>query len=378
MKYINKLTTILVMMTLIGCKDSKKEIPTDTVLKINSIVNLSNEQLKNAVIETGVLEKRKISTILRVNGKIDVPPQNMISISVPFGGYLKSTHLLPGMHIHKGEILATIEDQQYVQFQQDYLLAKSKVKYLQAEYIRQKELNQTKAVSDKAFQQAESDYNSQKIIIKSFYEKLKLMQLDPDKLDEGSITRSINIYSPIEGVVSKVNANIGKYIPATDVLFELINPSDIHLNFTVFEKDIDKLYVGQKVVAFNNHKANEKYICEILLISSDLKPDRTAEVHCHFEEYNKTLLPGMYMNAEIALQSENALSLPDDAILLFENEKYIFIEKDKNNYELTKVVVGASQDGFTIIESPKNIENKKIVVKGAYTLLMKMKNVSEE
>lgn len=170
----------------------------------------------------------------------------MISISVPFGGYLKSTHLLPGMHIHKGEILATIEDQQYVQFQQDYLLAKSKVKYLQAEYIRQKELNQTKAVSDKAFQQAESDYNSQKIIIKSFYEKLKLMQLDPDKLDEGSITRSINIYSPIEGVVSKVNANIGKYIPATDVLFELINPSDIHLNFTVFEKDIDKLYVGQK------------------------------------------------------------------------------------------------------------------------------------
>jgi cobalt-zinc-cadmium efflux system membrane fusion protein len=297
---------------------------------------------------------------------------------VPFGGYLKSTHLLPGMHIHKGEILATIEDQQYVQFQQDYLLAKSKVKYLQAEYIRQKELNQTKAVSDKAFQQAESDYNSQKIIIKSFYEKLKLMQLDPDKLDEGSITRSINIYSPIEGVVSKVNANIGKYIPATDVLFELINPSDIHLNFTVFEKDIDKLYVGQKVVAFNNHKANEKYICEILLISSDLKPDRTAEVHCHFEEYNKTLLPGMYMNAEIALQSENALSLPDEAILLFENEKYIFIEKDKNNYELTKVVVGASQDGFTIIESPKNIDNKKIVVKGAYTLLMKMKNVSEE
>jgi cobalt-zinc-cadmium efflux system membrane fusion protein len=64
--------------------------------------------------------------------------------------------------------------------------------------------------------------------------------------------------------------------------------------------------------------------------------------------------------------------------LLFENEKYIFIEKDKNNYELTKVVVGASQDGFTIIESPKNIDNKKIVVKGAYTLLMKMKNVSEE
>lgn len=109
-----------------------------------------------------------------------------------------------------------------------------------------------------------------------------------------------------------------------------------------------------------------------------MKPDRTAEVHCHFEEYNKTLLPGMYMNAEIALDTENALSLPDEAIVLFDNEKYIFIEKDKNNYEFTKVVVGASQDGYTIIESAANLSDKRIVTKGAYTLLMKMKNVSDE
>jgi cobalt-zinc-cadmium efflux system membrane fusion protein len=60
-----------------------------------------------------------------VNGKIDVPPQNMVSISVPLGGYLKSTKLLEGMHISKGEVIAIMEDQQYIQLQQDYLTAKA-------------------------------------------------------------------------------------------------------------------------------------------------------------------------------------------------------------------------------------------------------------
>lgn len=46
MKYINKLATIIVLLTFIGCKDSKPENTTETVLMNNSIVSLSNEQLK--------------------------------------------------------------------------------------------------------------------------------------------------------------------------------------------------------------------------------------------------------------------------------------------------------------------------------------------
>lgn len=42
--------------------------------------------------------------------------------------------------------------------------------------------------------------------------------------------------------------NIGKYVAPTDVLFELVNPDDIHLALTVFEKDFDKLFIGQKLL----------------------------------------------------------------------------------------------------------------------------------
>ena len=71
--------------------------------------------------------RKEISSILKLNGIVDVPPQNMVSISVPLGGYLRSTSLLPGMHVRKGDVIAVMEDQQYIQLQQDYLTAKAKI-----------------------------------------------------------------------------------------------------------------------------------------------------------------------------------------------------------------------------------------------------------
>jgi len=62
------------------------------------------------------------------------------------------------------------------------------------------------------------------------------------------------VYSPINGFVSTVNVNIGKYVTASDVLFELVNPTDIHLALTVYEKDLNRLFIGQKLAAYSNNQ----------------------------------------------------------------------------------------------------------------------------
>ena len=283
-----------IVLLLASCGNSKTEEKKSVSQTNENIVTLTDAQLKNAGIQTSKLEQKSISSVLKVNGKIDVPPQNMVSISVPLGGYLKSTKLLPGMHISRGEVLAVMEDQQYIQLQQDYLTAKAQFSFDESEYNRQKELNQSKATSDKVFEQAKATYQSQNILIKSLEEKLKLISVNPNKIGINNISRSINIYSPINGFVSAVNVNIGKYVNPADVLFELVNPTDIHLALTIFEKDLDKLFIGQKLVAYTNSQPDKKYSCEIILISKNLSDESSAQVHCHFEQYNKTLLPGMF------------------------------------------------------------------------------------
>lgn len=365
--------------TLTACNNKTAENKTEVIAAENS-VELTDAQLKNSKIESGKIEQKAISSLLKVNGKIDVPPQNMVSVSVPLGGYLKSTKLLEGMHISKGEVIAVMEDQQYIQLQQDYLTAKVYFSSLEKEFQRQKELNESKASSDKVFENAQAEFLSQKVLIKSLSEKLKLISINPDNLNENTISRSINIYSPIDGFVSTVKMNIGKYANPTDVLFELVNPADIHLAMTVFEKDLDKLFIGQKIVAYNNNQPDKKYNCKIILIGKEISPERAVSVHCHFEKYDKSLIPGMYMNAEVEVATNKAFVIPNDGLVRFEGKEYVFTQTENKKYQMQEVTTQNTENGFTQITFTDNTDMtyKIFITKGAYTLLMKMKNTEEE
>lgn len=365
------------LLVACGRKKTTEESTQKATAIESDIATLTDAQLALAKIELGEVERKNISTVVKLNGKIDVPPQNLISVSMPLGGYLKSTKLLPGMHINKGELIAIMEDQQYIQLQQDYLTTKNKLEFAKAEYIRQKELNVSKATSDKLFQQTEMEYKSLLITLSALGEKLKLVNISTKNLTENTISNHVKLYSQISGFVSKVNVNIGKYINPTDVLFELINPSDFHLNLKVFEKDIDKLAIGQKLIAYSNNFPDKKYVCEIILISRDISEERAVEVHCHFEKYDKTLLPGMYMNADVEVKSTNASSIPEDAVVNFEGSNYVFVAKDKNHFQLLKVETGTKENGFIELKNSSAFTDKQLVIKGAYTLLMKLKNKSE-
>jgi membrane fusion protein, heavy metal efflux system len=362
---------------LMGCSNSKSA-DSDTPATANAnMITLNKAQISNAGIELGKISLQSMPGILKVNGKIDVPPQNMVSISVPLGGYLKTTSLLPGMHVRKGEVIAVMEDQQYIQLQQDYLTAKAKIGYLENEFKRQQSLNETKASSDKALQQAEAEYQSHKLLIAALAEKLKLVGINIERLNENTISRSINVYSPINGFVSAVKVNIGKYVSPTEVLFELINPSDIHLALKVFEKDISKLFIGQQLKSFTNNDPDKKHPCEIILIGMDISADRSVDVHCHFEDYDKSLIPGTYMNAEIEVKNNKAWVLPEEAVVSFSNKQYIFISKSYSEFIMTEVSTGVIQGGLVEVLNGEAFSQMNIVKKGAYSLLMSAKNKSE-
>lgn len=372
---------VLISIFFIACNSStKQQEQTKAVLpdSTGNVVVLTDAQMQAAQLQADTLQQQQLSSIIKVNGSIDVPPQNIVSVSVPLGGYLKSTQLLPGMHVSKGEAIAVMEDLQYIQMQQEYLNTKSQLVYDEADYNRQKELNKSKAASDKSFQQAQLKYNSSRTSLNALAQKLKLINIHPEQLNADNISKTINVYSPINGFVSKVDVNIGKYVNPPDVLFELVNPDDIHLNLKVFEKDVNKLKIGQHLTAYTNNDTGRRYDCEIILISKDISSDRTVEVHCHFKNFDKNLLPGMYMNADIEENNVKVFAAPEDAVVNFEAKNYLFVITGNNKFEMVPVTTGISEKGFVEIKNASPLKGKQIVTKGAYTLLMKLKNTGEE
>lgn len=376
--YCNLLIASSLLLAFSSCTHTQISEEKEVVTPQSDVVTLTEAQYKNAGIEIGKIEMKNVYSVLKLNGKVDVPPQNIVSVSVPLGGYLTSTKLLPGMHVVKGEIIAVMEDPQYIQLQQDYLSAKAQFVFLESEYLRQQELNESKAASDKVFEQAKASYQTQNILVKSLEQKLHLIGVNPNKLTANTIRKNIFIYAPINGFVSSVNVNIGKYVLPSDVLFELINPDDIHLALNVFDKDVNKLAIGQKVLAYTNNNPGRKYECKIILINKNLRDDNATQVHCHFKDFDKELLPGMFMNAVIELSGGNTSVLPDDAIVRFGNKNYVFIEKGNRTFEMLEVQIGNAENGFTEVVDADKFFTAKIVVKGAYPLLMVLKNTDEE
>jgi cobalt-zinc-cadmium efflux system membrane fusion protein len=379
----NQLVILLCCVFLFACTATKKdkEITTDNKTSVTEnvvadIVVLSPAQLKSANIISGIIEKREMHKIIKVSGVIDVPPSNIVSISIPLGGYLKKTSLIPGTLVKKGAVLATLEDPSYIQLQEDYLTSKSKLTYLEADFNRQKTLSETKATSDKLFQLAKSEYESQKYMVKALSEKLKLIGLNPLTLNENNISRAVDFYAPISGYVTKVNVNIGKYVSPTDVLFEIVDPSDLHLRLTVFENDASNLKIGNNVTYYINNNINEKHKATIIVFTPNINENRSTDVHCHLASTVKNLYPGTFANAEIELNNAKVNAIPEEAIVKWENKPHVFLKVANDSYKLVPVATGLVTNGFIEIITP--LGSQEVVTKNAYTLMMKLKNSAEE
>ena len=376
-----KLIFLASSILLLACNGNKNESAAASSNELESdkliaeVVTLTAAQLKTANLGFGTAQLMSMHKILKVNGAIDVPPSNIVSISIPMGGYLKKTSLIPGMFVKKGNLLAVLEDPSYIELQQDYLTAKSKLVYLEADFNRQRDLNATKSTSDKIFQLARSDYESQKYLTKSLSEKLKLLGLDPLALNENNISRAINFNAPINGYVTKVNVNIGKYVTPTDILFEIIDPSDLHLRLIVYENDATNLKVGNKVSFYTNNDIRKKYLAKVAVINPNINEDKTTEVHCHLVNESVRLYPGTSANAEIELNDAKVNAVPEQAIVKWQNKPFVFIKMEGNSFKMVPVEMGVSTNGY--VEIKNDLGKQAIVTTNAYTLLMQLKNSAD-
>ncbi len=377
---MNKIIYVFFAILLISCSSKKPEVKTDAIIKESSVLVLTDAQLKQAELVVGSPLFKTLHETIQVNGLVDVPPQNMVSVSFPLGGYLKKTQLLPGMNVKKGEVIGIMEDQSYVQLQQEYLIGKVKMDFLVTDLQRQKELSDAEATSKKNYQQVLSDYKTYQVMIKSLDEKLRIIGIDPTQLTVATISRSVLLRAPIDGFVTKVNVNIGKYVNPSDVLFEIVNPDDIHAALSVFEKDIPSIKKGMLGTVSLANNPQKKYEVEVLLVSKNINESRTGLIHCHFKNANHELLPGMFLNGSFYLPASPTKILPEESLVRFEGKIYVFVERDAHHFEMVEVQTGIKQEGMiTVKESDKlDLTKDKVVTKNAYRLLGMLKNKPTE
>jgi membrane fusion protein, heavy metal efflux system len=407
MKALQKFSYIFFFLTLFmnaSCKNEepKQEASEEHHEEDETSVELTSNQSKTAGIELGKVEQKQISGTIKVNGVLDVPPQQLVSISAPMGGFLKSTDMLQGSRVKKGQRVATIENLDFIQIQQDYLEAKSQFEFASADYQRQQELAKENVNSQKTLQQSKTNYQTSHAKYNGLKEKLKVLNLNVSTVENGDLKSTINLFSPIDGYVTEVNVNIGKFVNQADVLFEIVDTEHLHAELIIFEKDVPKLKIGQKV-RFTLANETKERLATVYLIGREISQDRTIRIHCHIDDEDKELLPGMYLMAVVETGGAQVPAIPNEAVIDYQGKKYVFVvsegeahadehegeerndevkeekHEEGTHFKMVEIETGHSELGYTQITIPESFnDDTQIVVKGAYSLLSKLKNSEEE
>jgi cobalt-zinc-cadmium efflux system membrane fusion protein len=377
----------LIFVFCISCSEKKPaNNENKTEILPDDIVEMRYDQIKMAGIDTGSIGLRSISGTLKASGKVSVAPGSFATVCAPLGGFVKNTNLLPGDKVSRGQALALIENQEFVDIQEDFLEAKSRMEYAEAEYKRHSDLYKEDVYSEQNLQQVTADYKSIKAHVTALEQKLALIGIDQAGLDEDNIKSSVLLLSPITGYVKNVNVNIGKSISPTDILFEIVNTDNLFLELSLFEKDAGKISAGQQITFFINNET-EEHAAVITQTGRSVDADKSYKVYASVTKGCKNIMPGMYVNATIETSASKVHALPSDAVVSFDDKDYIFIfdrnKEEKGNafteYRIIEVHKGMTAGGYTEIILPDDFDfkNARVVVRGAYNLLSAKKNAGE-
>jgi len=380
------LSLIISLNSCINADSKAALVATEVEVLPENIVELRDDQIKLAGIQTGSVEMRSVSNTIKVNGVVSVAPQNQATVCMPLGGFIKSTTLLPGNAVNKGQTLAVIQNQDFVDIQQNYLEAKNKLVFAEAEFKRHSDLYKSDVYSEQNLQQVTVEFKNLKAQVKSLEQKLQLIGINADELSEDNISSTVNLASPIKGFLKSVNVNIGKYVSPTDVLFEIVNSEKLFLELTLFEKDADKVAAGQKIRFYISNET-EEHEAKITQTGKSVSDDKTFNVYASVTSPCNNLLPGMYVNALIEESDLKVTALPAEAVVSFDDKDYIFVyELEKmeegnamTEYKIYQVKKGVTSSGYTEITLPEgfDVDAAKVVIKGAYNLLSAKKNAGE-
>lgn len=377
---------VLAMLTACGGEEVTSKNQEEHHDETSESVELTQAQYESAEIALGYVEKRSISGVIAANGLLDVPPQSKVSISAPMAGFVKSTQLLPGSKVSKGQVVAVMENQEYVLLQQEYLENYGQLEFLKSDYERQKELSKENVNAKKSLDQAKANYLTAKGRLEGLTSRLELLNINVNKLQNGKIQNTINLYAPISGYVTKVNTNIGAFVNPTDVIIEIVNTSELHVELTIYEKDIPSIKEGQRVLFTLSNETTQRE-ARVKLIGRQISNERSIQVHCDLVKNDKELIPGMYLKAIVETDNAMLTAVPESALVYFEGKSYVFFKEEVKHgsqektihFEMIEVNAGKSEAGFVAITLPSGFDvRKELVVKGAYSLLAKMKNSEEE
>lgn len=399
---INIIAIIFLSLFLVSCgkkentEGTKEKTEIHTENENSGLAELTQDQMNAVGVALGQIEMKELTATIKANGALSVPNNNKANATSLYGGAIKTLNVQVGDYVRKGRVIATIANPEFIQLQEDYLTAASRITFAEQEYRRQRELFDNDAGAKKNLQNAEAELKTLRTRQASLRRQIQMMGISPGSVSNKNLRSGLAVTAPISGTISNVFLQIGSYIDVSTPVVEIVDNSSLHLDLQVFEKDLPLIKAGQKIHFTLTNNPVEEYDAEVYSIGSAFESQsKTIPVHCKVRGNKAGLIDGMNATGIVSLSNQLMPAVPNDAITSADGKDYIFVvtkekkhqdeekshgkgEKKTVTFERVEVVKGTSEMGYTAITPVKTIpQGIEIAVKGAFFINAKLANSGE-
>ncbi len=345
-------------------------------------VHLSSLKFNSLKMKVDTLPTRPISGVVEANGQLEVPPQHEATVTAILGSNVTSIKVIEGDKVKKGQVVAYLSHPNLTRLQTEYVRAFSQLQYLEKENERQKKLYEEEVGSGKTYQQTQAEYLANKAEVKGYEAQLKQLNLNVEKMRSGDIYETVPVVSPLDGYIEKVNVQVGQYVEPQTGMFMIVNNEHIHADLMVFEKDIHKVKVGQKISFTIQSVPDEQLTAKIYSVGKTFEQNpKAVHIHAEIDQKKEFLIPGMYINGKISTTTNAVKVLPEAAIIEDEGKPYIFIAEQHNEdgetewaFKPVEIRTGVSDEGWVEINLLEPLpKGAKVAWNNAYYLISEMK-----
>jgi cobalt-zinc-cadmium efflux system membrane fusion protein len=352
----------------ISCK-SKNEQNSD---KDSGLVEITKAQFESEKMTFGEPELYPFAEKVYFTGTIIPAIDGQAQICLPLPGIIENIRCKPAQMVNSGSVLFDISGHWFIELQKDFSESSAILSKLKSDYLRAKELFSENISTQKEFTAAESNYYVENSKHKALKIRLESMGLNVSKIEKGEFYESYSIKSPIRGFISSINATIGQYVEPQQNIAEIIDDKSFQLKFSVFEKNINKLKVGQTVFFYLNGNKTEKYKAVINAVGKAIMTD-SKSIECYATIDNPqsiAMVSNQFVEGEAFTAIDSVLSVPETAIIYAEKDAYVLLcEKEENStYFFKKVRVSVGRNYNKHIELTEKLPSGKLLVNGIYNI----------
>ena len=188
----------------------------------------------------------------------------------------------------------------------------------------------------------------------------------------------LEIRSRTSGEVREVFVENGQFVQGNNQWLSMSSTSNAQFELLLpsYQKELVRAGMALRITHLGGLPSQARAV--ITSIANVANSDNLFPVICTPQQGSSIPAIGVQISAEIDVNAVHGLILTSDAIVQWENKNFLFVPKENHSYLMCAVNVLNAREDSTVIEINPEINAQRYVSRNAYTLLMALKNTSEE